>query len=206
MKKLFSIFSFMCLPLLAAAQFGIKGGLNASYADVKDSKSLWTKDGISTGIHAGVFGRLNILGIYLQPEVYYTFSQASIKKGDIDVERLDVNFHRLDVPLLLGIKLNDHLSIQAGPFASLNIKTSAGNNSNDWEEQLDAYYETAVYGWQAGVSLDFWRLFLSARYEATIGNLREFEPEDFTWNQYLPEDWKQQQLVFSLGYQLKKNK
>ena len=202
MKKLFLLLSLISLPMLASAQFGIKAGVNAGVADVKDPNVNWEDDGVSAGVHAGAFGRLSLLGFYLQPEVYYTFSRAQLRKTDMEVEKLNVDFHRLDIPVLVGIKLGNNLRLNAGPFASVNMKTRASNTDKTWGEELDDYYNRAQWGWQAGAGIDFWRFTLDARYETTVGNLRDFDSKNTTWNSYLPDDQKQAQFVVSLGFML----
>lgn len=204
MKKVFLLVSLFCLPFIALAQFGIKGGVNFGVAEVKDRNFDWENDGLAVGIHAGTFARLNIRSLYLQPELYYTFAKAELRKNDIDTERLDVDFHRLDLPVLVGLKLSKNLRINAGPFASVNLSTRSSESDRDWQKEMDDYYSRTNFGWQAGLGLDIFRFTLDARYETTVGNLREFNFENSPWTAYLPDEQKQRQFVVSLGYKFGK--
>lgn len=200
MKNLFLLITLISLSFMASAQVGIKAGANMGVAQVEDRNVDWDNDGVTVGLHAGTFARLNFGKLYLQPEVYYTFANAQLRKNDVDAERLGVDFHRLDVPVLLGLRLNDHLRLNAGPFASVNIKARAAGTERDWSTELDDYYNRTQYGWQAGVGLDIWRFTLDARYETTVGNLRDFSFKNATWDTYLPSDQKHRQFLLSLGY------
>ena len=204
MKKVFLLLTLICLPFMAVAQFGIKGGVNLGVAEVKDRDIDWDNDGLAVGIHAGTFARLNLGSFFLQPELYYTFAKAELRKNDINTERLDVDFHRLDLPVLLGYKLSKNVRLNAGPFASVNLKTRSNASESDWQNEMDNYYSRTNFGWQAGVGLDIFRFTLDARYETTIGNLREFDFENSPWTSYLPDEQKQRQFVLSLGYKFGK--
>lgn len=200
MKKIFLLLSLFGLPFLATAQVGIKGGVNFGVAEVEDRDIDWENDGLATGIHAGTFARLNLGNVYLQPELYYTFAKAQLRSTGVDAEKLEIDFHRIDAPLLLGYRLNGFLRINAGPFASVNLQSRSEESEKDWEKEVNDYYERTNFGWQAGLGLDIWRFTLDARYETTVGNLREFDFANSTWNDYLPDEQKQRQFVVSLGY------
>lgn len=209
MKKLFFIISLCSLSSLAYAQSftkGIKAGAGLGSANVEEVQNGWENDGISAGIHAGVFGRLKLGPLFIQPEAYYTFTKAKLSKSDLQnsqiPEELELDFHRLDVPVMAGFRLSKTLRINGGPFASVLLNTEAISKSQSVEDQVNDLYKRAVWGWQAGLGLDFWRLTIDARYETTIGNLREFDPENSSINTYLPDEQQQQQFVVSLGYVL----
>lgn len=208
MKKLLLIISLCSISALASAQSftrGIKVGAGLGSANVEKVTNGWENDGITAGIHAGVFGRLKLGPLFVQPEVYYTFTNANLSKENLQtnqVERLELNFHRLDVPVLAGVRLSKLFRINAGPFASVLIDTEAISESTYVEEQVDDLYRRAIWGIQAGVGLDFWRLTLDARYETTMSNLREIDPDNVAVGDFLPKDQRQQQFVLSLGYVL----
>ncbi|AHM59588.1 hypothetical protein D770_06625 [Flammeovirgaceae bacterium 311] len=204
MKNIFLVISLVCLPFLASAQLGIKAGANLGVAQVEDRDVDWDNDGVTVGMHAGTFVRMNLGRIYLQPEAYYTFAQAQLRNHDIDANKLSVDFHRLDVPVLLGYRITDHFRINAGPFASVNIRANASGAERDWNSEVDDYYNRTQFGWQAGIGFDIWRFTLDTRYETTVGNLRDFDFSNSTWDTYLPDEQKQRQIVVSLGYRFGK--
>lgn len=208
MKKLFFVLILCSCTHFALAQrlleTGIKGGINMSTAQAKDIRSDWESEGFNTGVHAGLFARLNLGPLFIQPEAYYTFTQAHLQKGNtqIGTDELKLNFHRLDVPVLAGIYFGRSLRLNAGPFASLSINTNGEASDQNLDGRLQDYYNRSIWGWQAGVGLDIWRFTLDARYETTIGNLRDFKYGETTIETFLPDEQQHQQFVFSLGYKL----
>ena len=203
--KVFFSVCLMLLPILGYSQLGLKVGAGAAKAEISGGDIDWESDGLNTSLHAGLFGRLNVWRLYLQPEAYYTFTQANFSKKSVSTERIAVDFHRLDIPILLGYKLNHNLRINAGPFASVYINTGGSENTETIDDRLNHYYETSSYGWQAGLGLDIGkRITADLRYETTVGNLRDFSFDDIDTQAYLPDDQKQQQWLFTLGYKLGK--
>lgn len=208
MKKLFFALIFCSCTHFALAQrileTGIKGGINMSTAQAKDARSDWNSEGFNTGVHAGLFARLNLGPLFIQPEAYYTFTQAHLQKGNtqIGTEELKLDFHRLDVPVLAGLYFGRSFRLNAGPFASLSFNTNGESSYKDLDGSMQDYYQRSNWGWQAGVGLDIWRFTLDARYETTIGNLRDFNHERVTVETFLPDKQQQRQFVFSLGYKL----
>jgi opacity protein-like surface antigen len=208
MKKFF----FTLLVLVGFGQMsnaqllttGLKAGASLGAAQVNEAISSWESDGFNAGVHAGFFAKLSLGPLFLQPEAYYTFTQAHLQKGNTSVggsEELQLDFHRLDVPLMAGFYLGPGFRINAGPFASLLINANGQSNIRpNADELVKESYERALWGWQAGIGFDFWRLTLDARYETTQGNLRDYDPENTPVADYLPREQSQQQVVVSLGY------
>lgn len=211
MKKiLFTFFLLVGLSQLSNAQLitrGIKAGGSLGAANVKEAISGWESDGFNAGVHLGFFAKLGLGPLYVQPEAYYTFTQAHLQKDNISVggsEELQLDFHRLDVPLMAGFYIGPGFRINAGPFASLLINASGESNlKTNADDLVENGYERALWGWQAGIGFDFARLTLDARYETTQGNLRDYDPENTPVTAYLPREQSQQQVVVSLGYKFK---
>lgn len=211
MKKiLFTFFIFVGFFQSGSAQLltkGIKAGGSLGAANVKEAISGWESDGFNAGVHAGFFAKLSLGPLYVQPEAYYTFTQAHLQKGNVTIggsEELQLEFHRLDVPLMAGFYLGPGFRINAGPFASvLMAATGSSNVRANADDLIKNGYERASWGWQAGFGFDFWRLTLDARYETTQGNLRDYDPENTPVTAYLPREQSQQQVVVSLGYKFK---
>lgn len=209
MKKLFFILILCCGTHMAFAQrlieTGIKGGINMSTAQAKDARADWNSEGFQTGVHAGLFTRLNLGPLFIQPEAYYTFTQAHLQKGNtqIGTDELKLDFHRLDVPLLAGIYFGRSFRLNAGPFASLAMNINGDSSHKSLDDRMQDYYQRSVWGWQAGVGLDIWRLTLDARYETTVGNLRDLNHGESGIGPFLPDEQQQQQFVISLGYKFR---
>jgi opacity protein-like surface antigen len=211
MKKLIFTLSFCCLGLMAQAQSiktGLKAGLNLGSARVQEIQQDWESDGLTTGVHAGLFARFQLGPLYVQPEAYYTFTQAKIRRENDqitqDFERLGIDFHRLDVPVLLGFKIARILRLNAGPFATVLLNTSANSdhptNREEIENAAQDLYSRANWGWQAGLGVDVLMLTLDARYETTVGDLSSHDFTSTNPLHYLPRGQQQQQFIISLGY------
>lgn len=213
MKKLLLILTLGCFSTVTYSQSatgGIKGGINLGNANIKEARNAWEGEGFTTGVHLGYFLNLSLGGsLHLQPEVYYTFTQAKLSKENVTApqvpETYTLDFHRLDVPLLIGFRPLPLTRVNFGPFASLLIDTKAETTSptnQSMEELADELYNRANWGWQIGVGFDLWRFTLDGRYETTIGDLRDQNFDDPSLPAMLPNRQSQRQFVFSLGYKL----
>jgi hypothetical protein len=135
MKKIFTL--VWVLPFLSLSSFsqeihfGIKGG-----ADMRKIDGALFKEKFSFGYHLGGFVQLSLTkSIIFQPEVY--FSQTSYDSSDnfhvlIDsasrVKNLKLGY--LNIPLLLGLKVNERIMLQAGPQFGILMNQSQKLTSN----------------------------------------------------------------------------
>lgn len=209
MKKLIFTLSLCGLGLMAHAQSiktGLKAGLNLGSARVQEIQQDWESDGLTAGVHAGLFTRFQLGPLYVQPEAYYTFTQAQLKNTETlqNVETLGLDFHRLDVPVLVGFKMARLLRVNLGPFATVLLNTSAESNHPTNREAIENaaqdMYNRAGWGWQAGIGVDILMLTLDARYETTVGDLSSHDFASTNPLHYLPRGQQQQQFIISLGY------
>ena len=93
----------------AGSSFGIKGGLNYNAnGDYFESIGETVEDpSRNIGYHIGLFGKIGNT-LYFRPEVVYTTTKSEYDSGDFDMKKIDV-------PLLVGIKLLGPLSVFGGP-------------------------------------------------------------------------------------------
>lgn len=200
-----------CMGTMASAQSittGLKGGLNLGTARIQDIQQDWQSDGLSAGVHAGVFSKFKLGPLYVQPEAYYTFTQAKLNhesSQDLQsIETLALDFHRLDVPVMVGVQMAGIFRMNAGPFASVLLNTTAESNHPTNRAQIEAgaqdLYNRAAWGWQAGLGVDLLRFTIDARYETTVGDLSNHDFESTNPLNYLPKGQQHQQFVLSLGY------
>lgn len=208
MKKLLLMATLCCIGTFATAQSittGLKAGLNLGTARVKEARQDWQNDGLSAGVHAGVFTRIKLGLLYVQPEAYYTFTQAKLNNESTmeNMETLALDFHRLDVPVLLGYKVA-LFRVNAGPFATVLLNTTAESNNPNYREAIEAgaqdLYNRAAWGWQAGIGFDLLKFTIDARYETTVGDLSDHDFGSTNPLSYLPRGQQQQQFILSLGY------
>ncbi|MDQ1296583.1 MAG: hypothetical protein QG611_561, partial [Bacteroidota bacterium] len=135
MKKLFVIVLslFIVLPAFSQVDFGLKVGLNTTSVTMEDLKTITSGStsytvekvkGANFGIHGGLFVRLNISKLYIQPELLlstrtneYTVTNITNITNPIDSSVIQ-KFTKLDIPVMIGFKLGP-LRLNAGPSASL---------------------------------------------------------------------------------------
>lgn len=205
MKKLVFVIVAMMLaaPAFSQLNFGIKGGLSTNNLaidqslDVTNGTLLLEKAGeASYGFHGGLFVRLTILGIYLQPEILFTSAENKIKitePGAMAAEIKTQTFNKLDIPVLLGFKLGP-LRVNGGPAAT--IKISSPKELFD-TQNYESLYKSATFGYQAGVGVDlFKKLTIDLRYE---GNLNQFGNELTVGGETFQLDQRSSSISLSLG-------
>ena len=210
MKKLLLIIAFGCLSTMATAQSvssGLKAGLNLGTANLGEIKRGWENDGLAAGVHAGFFLNAKLGPIFIQPEAYYTFTQANLKNTTTtqNIETYELDYHRLDVPVLLGFRPMPLVRIFAGPFATvlLDSKETSSNTikNQSLRDHSHEMYNRAGWGWQAGLGVDILMLTLDARYETTVGALRDQDLNNISPSlSWLPNEQSQRQFIISLGY------
>ena len=92
-KTLIILAALMTLSVASNAQFirfGVKGGVSSSNVkfDQTTLKNVTTADGAKDflveqgdsklGLHFGVFGRIQIMGLFIQPEVLFTQTKGGL--------------------------------------------------------------------------------------------------------------------------------
>ncbi|TLP71780.1 outer membrane beta-barrel protein [Maribacter sp. ACAM166] len=158
MKKIILV-AFMALSgLYSIAQgdsgFGIKGGLNYSAnGDYFESAGdIARNPNRNVGYHLGVFGKIGASSVYLRPELVYTKTKSDYNGDDFDMSKLDV-------PVLLGIKVIGPLHLFAGPAFQYILKTEFdGITIDDVENDFSV-------GMNIGAAVNFGKLGVDLRYE-----------------------------------------
>ena len=211
MKKLIliAVASFFLVQVSNAQLFnyGIKAGIGFSslkindltgISDGSDVYDLITGDGVM-GYHLGVQTRIKIAMIYIQPELYWNAGGGTLEQV-IDggaTEILEVKFNRMDLPLLVGVKLGP-VRFNIGPVGSYVISESNDDSTADFDYQL--YLSSMNWGWQGGIGVDLSKLSLDVRYEGSLSDLSDSVPEAL---QNYNMDPRPSQWIISLGYWFK---
>lgn len=215
MKKISFIFVLVMTVFTGYSQnfsFGPKLGLSSSKFDLKEGD--FTSGDPEIGYHVGVFGRIGAAGFYVQPEVLFTQTkstflsdlpnQLSLSARDLNFPdaigasipptagELTATFNRLDVPVMLGMRMLKIFRIQAGPVASFNLNSSLKNLEG---VDQDCDFAKATLGYQAGVGLDLGNLIIDAKYESSFGNTIDNIGG-------LSTDQRLSQLILSVGFKL----
>ena len=205
MKRLIIIVvaALLAAPAFSQLDWGIKGGLSSNNLSIDQTIPLGASSTLlleqvkeaSYGFHGGLFLRLTVLGIYVQPEILFTSSENKIRitEPGAVAEIRSQQFNKLDIPVMVGFKLGP-LRINAGPAATIKISSpkelfDAGNYEN--------LYKSATFGYQAGVGLDILnKLTLDLRYE---GNMNQFGNELTFGGQTFALDQRSSAIIVSLG-------
>lgn len=160
-------------------EIGLKAGIS-SY-DLAN-KGLIVKDQNETfqwkildagyGHHLGVYTRLTLLGLYVEPALLFNSSTVNYnlktysENGVLNVIRQET-YHGLDMPVIAGFKVGA-LRFQGGVVGHF-----FANNISD-VLNIKGYsqkFKTGTFGWQAGTGIDIWRLRLDLMFE---GNFNKF--------------------------------
>ena len=173
MKKLLAILLvvFIALPAFSQINFGLKVGATTTTVPTYDlstgTNNIQALKNSSWGFQAGAFLRLGLKSIYLQPEVVFATNtyEYNVTSESTGTDLMKQSFNRLEVPVLLGIKLGP-IHINAGPSATIEIGSpKALINDPDFTDM----YRGATFGYQAGIGLDlFKKLVLDARYNGSL--------------------------------------
>ena len=194
MKKLILSLALLAFALTGYSQgfsFGPKVGLSQTKLDLKSDK--FKNGDAKFGYHVGVFGRVGLGPLYLQPEVLYTQTKSEFSFNDgTGAKMYESNFNRLDIPVMVGLKFFRLLRVQAGPIASINMDSQL-KDAADMVQNAD--YKNATIGYQAGLGLDIGNLILDAKYESSLGNISGSVAGFET-------DQRINQWILSLGFKL----
>jgi hypothetical protein len=157
-------------------QYGLKGGINFSSISMDEITGI--TDGAQVydlatgetvrGYQVGLMTRFNIAMAFVQPELYFNTTGGAVEQvvqGGVN-EMLNVQFNRLDIPLLAGIKFGP-ARINVGPVGSVMI--SSVNELTEISQDLETLSGSFTWGFQAGIGLDiFKKLAVDARYEGSL--------------------------------------
>ena len=194
MKKI--VFSLLLSFVVAGtyAQFGIKVGANTTTLKITDTDNMIdnVKDA-NWGFNAGVFYRLKIALLYIQPEAYFSTVGGSFKYGDdpANMELYDFDLNRIDIPLVVGVKVGP-LRIHAAPVAFFTI--SSKSSLTNFDEAMKG----TTWGYQAGLGFDLLKkLTFDARYEGSISDFTNSVEIDGTT---LEPNTKSSAFLLSVGF------
>ncbi len=158
MKKTILVAALAFMGWTASAQndsgFGIKGGLNYSAnGDYFESAGDAARNpDRNIGYHVGFFGKIGVSRIYLRPELVYTKTKSDYNGSDFDMSKLDV-------PVLVGIKIIGPLHVFAGPAFQYILNTEFdGITIDDVENDF-------TLGMNIGAALNLGKLGIDLRYE-----------------------------------------
>ncbi|EON77825.1 hypothetical protein ADIS_1744 [Lunatimonas lonarensis] len=190
MKNYFFVLTFSLLSLASQAQvFSVGPKFGVSQGDVRVSNGFQGDDS-KMGYHLGAYARINLPVIYLQPEILYTNTGGSFSDNTFNY---DVSFDRLDIPLMVGIRMGSVFRIQAGPVASHLLNSNV--QSDPAQATLAPKAEDFTFGFQAGIGFDIGNFLMDLKYEGGV-------TRSVASISQLQTDQRQNQLILSLGFRL----
>lgn len=184
-------------------KYGIKGGIGFSsikmddVIGINDGSNVYdliTGDGVM-GYHVGVQTRIKIAMLVIQPEIYFNAGGGTVEQvvDNGPSEILNVNFSRIDIPVLVGVKLGP-ARINAGPVGSFVL--SETSDLTELEPDFELFTSAMTWGFQAGLGLDISKISIDARYEGSLSSLGETFSVGGT---DFPLDARPSQWIISLG-------
>ena len=209
MKKLFVIIlvAFIAIPAFSQIKIGLKAGVSTTSISMADAVSLSGQAGTYTvqalknanfGYHGGLFIRLSLLGIYIQPEVLLASSENKYNvtsPGNANPQEVIQSLKNLSIPVMVGFKLGP-IRINAGPAASVALNTPKELVS---DPNLTDLYKKMSFGYQAGLGFDlFKKLTFDARYEGSLAKYQN-QIENLTGGAKVSLDNRPNAFLFSVG-------
>lgn len=207
MKNLLCLFLALGSFMFAHSQcttfkFGPRIGFNTTAVALQDLSQLETynildKDA-QMGFRVGLFARIPLGPIYLQPEALLRTASATYSVQDItrpgDLQFRDEDNLNIDLPALIGTKLL-FLRVHAGPVASVRVNTRSDFFAEDGFERT---FDRVNWAAQFGAGIDLWKLALDVNWQAPISSGGVDGITVAGTNYQLNKD--KGQLIMSLGY------
>ena len=182
---------------MAQSTYGIKGGLNygatgeyENFSQVAGEASSIEDGNNKTGYHLGIFGKLEFMGFFLQPELVYT----SLKT---EYNNFDYKINKIDAPVLVGLNLIGPLHIKAGPSFQYILNNELQNTSSniaDVENKI-------TLGYQLGAGISLGKLGVDLRYEGAFNKNNAFGEAAADNNFRI--DSRPSQWILGVSYSLK---
>jgi hypothetical protein len=181
MRKV-SLLTFLLFSVLITQaqllRFGLKAGISSASLKVDELVNISSSQSYSIktynpgiGFQAGIFGRISVAKLYVQPEFLFSTSASEVKVNNIKDGTFAIRnqkFNKIDIPVLAGIKTGP-LRLELGPVASFVL-----NSKYDLfqEDGFKSNFRKATIGYQAGVGFDLFKtLTLDVKYEGSISKL-----------------------------------
>lgn len=169
--------------------FGIKAGLNygGSGEYFESIGQNFENPDQNVGYHIGLFGKIGNK-LYLRPELVYTNLKSEYNSGDFQMSKIDL-------PILVGIKVLGPVNVFAGPSFQYILDTEFENLTIS---QVDKDFSA---GLTFGIGLNLNKLGIDLRYERGFSdNEATFINNNITTADRL--DTRPEQLILSLSYKL----
>jgi len=208
MKKLvLTVLTLTLTTSLLVAQsidFGAKAGLNYNFGgDLSEvssevgnnAKNLISGADNKAGYHLGLWAKIDVLGLYIRPELVYTQLNNSYSNANQAVNT-DFKTKKIDIPILIGGKIIGPLHAFAGP--TFQYITNSDFSQNEF---TNIKKKDFTAGLQIGAGLDFGRLGVDVRWEKGFSN----DVDGEFANTNINVDNRPNQIIFGLSYKFNDN-
>lgn len=209
MKKNVLIIAAIILVHTAHAQFfqiGLKGGISSSKTQVDEAFSInnstvkYKSGDAKLGWHIGLYTRIKISKIYIQPELLFSSTGGQIEvtaQGVSTPELAEIDLNKLDVPVMVGFFLTKSFRIFAGPTFTYLISDNI--KGTELISDIKQNYNNATIGFQAGLGFDISRLTIDLKYEGNLSKLGNSVSIPGI-NETFSTDLRNPQFIASIGF------
>lgn len=164
MKKI-TLLAFICFfGITVMAQKPLDIGVHAGFSNTRiNAKDL--TDGLKSGSHngylVGVFGRINLGGLYIEPSLNYAHKESEVELGS---EKGYLKYNSFDIPVMVGIRVLNlgiaSIRAFAGPVASFTGKIKS---TSSFIPEIDN--TKTMWNGKVGVGVDVWKVTFDIDYE-----------------------------------------
>ncbi len=160
----------------AQIEFGLKGGLIANNFKVLDYdseiESMESGD-TKLGGQIGIYTKIKIATFFVQPEFLFTHTSGEISLADEGFagEVLELDYTRIEVPVMVGMEIFNFLKLYAGPNFALNLNSDI--NFEDTSEEVEDRYKDSTIGYQVGIGVEFSRLQIDLRFGSSLQSITD---------------------------------
>jgi hypothetical protein len=155
--------------LLPSISFGIKGGTNLTTLSTHDTFNADSR----AGYLAGIWGRVGVVGWFVQPELYYSRKKATFNNEATGAENTVV-VRGLDLPVLIGRRFGMngvYGRVNTGPVISFATKNDQTQDNIPYNSSR-LITKSQGLQWQFGAGVDISRISLDLRYELGLNKIR----------------------------------
>ncbi len=219
MKKVFLLFAALFMATIANAQISpITFGPKVGYQTTKLSMDKQTiKSDFKGNMTFGVFARLTIKNIVIQPELLYFKSgkvfEVNALGNDWGLNNLipnptfTINQSNLALPIMIGYQFIDipliKMRANVGPVFYFAVgKAEYAMNGEDLPISTEGVTENMTMGAALNLGVDIWKLTLDINYSLGLTDVFDDEIEFAGYEVDLGDDTKQNIFTVTLGFKI----
>jgi len=188
------MFLVLFVANIAKAQLslGPRAALISSSVSLEEDLANIKEGDAQIGYQLGIFARINLIGLFVQPELLFTSSKSALDVTNVG--DVSLNFNKIDVPVMVGMKLGP-LRLQVGPSFSF-LSSAESETPAGVIEDVKENYKSSTVGYQAGVGIDISKLVIDLKYEGSLSAYADALPG------WMETDQRVSQWVLAVGFKL----